>query len=79
MVSIAQVLVRDPQILLMDEPTNNLDLHHQLEMFDLIREISLERGNFYFCVTVFVNIIYFLHKTLTEGSGTDDYCPVEVL
>lgn len=43
MVSIAQVLVRNPKILLMDEPTNNLDLHHQLEMFDLIREISLEK------------------------------------
>lgn len=43
MVSIAQVLVRNPKILLMDEPTNNLDLHHQLDMFDLIREISLEK------------------------------------
>jgi iron complex transport system ATP-binding protein len=43
MVSIAQVLVRNPQILLMDEPTNNLDLHHQLDMFDLIREISIEK------------------------------------
>jgi iron complex transport system ATP-binding protein len=43
MVSIAQVLVRNPKILLMDEPTNNLDLHHQLDMFALIREISREK------------------------------------
>lgn len=43
MVSIAQVLVRNPKILLMDEPTNNLDLHHQLDMFDLIRELSIEK------------------------------------
>lgn len=43
MVSIAQVLVRNPKMLLMDEPTNNLDLHHQLDIFDLIGEISLEK------------------------------------
>lgn len=44
MVSIAQVLVQKPQVLLMDEPTTSLDLHHQLEMLSLIRELSVERG-----------------------------------
>jgi iron complex transport system ATP-binding protein len=44
MVSIAQAIVKDPKILLMDEPTNSLDLQHQLEMFDLIQEISHERN-----------------------------------
>ena len=40
MVSIAQSIVRKPAVLLMDEPTNSLDLQHQLELFDLIRTIT---------------------------------------
>ncbi|KKG14868.1 ferrichrome ABC transporter ATP-binding protein [Methanosarcina sp. 2.H.T.1A.6] len=43
MVSIAQALVKEPEILLMDEPTNSLDLQRQLELFELIREISADK------------------------------------
>jgi len=42
MVSIAQSLVREPQVLLMDEPTSSLDLYRQLEIFDLIRKVTWE-------------------------------------
>lgn len=44
MVFIAQSLVRDPKLLLMDEPTNGLDLKYQLELFELIQKITLEKG-----------------------------------
>ena len=44
MVSIAQSLAREPDILLMDEPTSSLDLQHQLEVLDLIRQITANRG-----------------------------------
>ena len=44
MVSIAQSLVREPKVLLMDEPTSSLDLQHQLEVIDLIRDVTVERG-----------------------------------
>ncbi|MCD6553725.1 MAG: ABC transporter ATP-binding protein [Anaerolineae bacterium] len=44
LVSIAQVLVQRPGILLMDEPTSNLDLQHQLEILTLIKRMTRERG-----------------------------------
>ncbi|TQD25913.1 ABC transporter ATP-binding protein [Methanolobus vulcani] len=44
MVFIAQSLIRNPQLLLMDEPTNGLDLQHQLELFEFIQKITKEKG-----------------------------------
>ncbi|MEE1610391.1 ABC transporter ATP-binding protein [Microvirga sp. CF3016] len=44
LVSLAQVLVRDPKILLLDEPTSALDLHRQVEVLALIRSLAKDRG-----------------------------------
>lgn len=43
MVSIAQLMVRFPKLMLMDEPTNNLDLQNQLEIISLIKYITKKR------------------------------------
>lgn len=42
MVNIAQSLVRKPNVFLLDEPTTNLDLQHQLEVLDLIKIMTIE-------------------------------------
>jgi iron complex transport system ATP-binding protein len=41
---IALTLAQDTSILLLDEPTTFLDIGHQLEVLDLVRQLNRERG-----------------------------------
>jgi iron complex transport system ATP-binding protein len=43
-VLVAMALAQQPRILLLDEPTQRLDLTRQAEILDLIRAVSAERG-----------------------------------
>jgi iron complex transport system ATP-binding protein len=44
LVSLAQALIRNPEVLLMDEPTSALDLHRQVEVLSFISETAKRDG-----------------------------------
>lgn len=44
MVMFAQVLIKNPKILLLDEPVSALDMHHQCVLLDLVRQSTKERN-----------------------------------
>ena len=43
-VSIARGLAQEPDILILDEPTANLDVRHQVQVIELLLRLSHERG-----------------------------------
>lgn len=43
-IALARGLVKNPQILILDEPTSNLDVRHQVHVTEILREIAQQCG-----------------------------------
>ena len=71
MVLIARALIKNPDILIMDEPESNLDMKNQLKVLEIMKRIAKERQ-----VTVIINTHYPEHalrytdKTLILGKDS---------
>lgn len=55
-VMLARGLVQEPKILLLDEPTSNLDVRHQLEVSKMLKRLSVERGILIIMISHDINI-----------------------
>lgn len=53
-VMLARALAQQPRVLLLDEPTSNLDLKNQYEVLDIVRNISEKEG---ICVIIVIHDI----------------------
>jgi iron complex transport system ATP-binding protein len=70
-VLIARALAQDAPILLLDEPTSFLDLKHQVDMYDLLRKMQLEKNKTIIAVTHDINLaVQYCDKALLLGCDT---------
>ncbi|MEE1923672.1 ABC transporter ATP-binding protein [Pseudomonas sp. 148P] len=71
LVSIAQTLVREPQILLMDEPTSALDMHRQVQVLDFMGKLARQRQVIVFIALHDLNqALRFADQVLVIAEGT---------
>jgi iron complex transport system ATP-binding protein len=81
-VMIAMALAQEPQVLLLDEPTQQLDIARQAEVLDLISELNSSKRLTVIAAIHDVNLaaryfnrVIFLHRAAAVADGS----PVEVL
>lgn len=71
LVSIAQTLVRDPEVMLMDEPTSALDMRRQVEVLGFMRSEARRRGMIVFIAIHDLNqALRFADQMLVISGGT---------
>ena len=81
-VMLARGLVQEPKILLLDEPTSNLDVRHQLDVTEMLKHLSVDKGILVIMISHDINIaakyadeIIMMHEGSIFAVGT----PQEVI
>ncbi len=81
-VMLARGLVQEPKVLLLDEPTSNLDVRHQLDVTKLLKQLSVDRQILIVMISHDINIaakfadeIILMH----QGRIYDVGAPAEVI
>jgi iron complex transport system ATP-binding protein len=81
-VMIASALAQQPKIILLDEPTSALDLHHQIAIYQILRELQNDQNLTVIVVTHDINLAaQFCNRIILMGNGKiiSDGKPEEVL
>ncbi len=78
-VALARGLVRNPPMVLLDEPTSNLDIKHQIEVTKILSKLPKERGTMVVMISHDINItaryaerIIMIHDGKLYADGTTD-------
>lgn len=83
-VMVAMALAQEPEVLLLDEPTKQLDISRQAEILDLIAELNCQRGLTVLAAIHDLNLaaryferLVFLHRAslLADGTPAEVLCP----
>jgi iron complex transport system ATP-binding protein len=69
-VLLARALAQDPQILLLDEPTAHLDLHYEIEIFQILQALNENENLTILTVSHNLNLMAeFCHKLIVMEAG----------
>lgn len=70
-VMLARGLAQEPKILLLDEPTSNLDIRHQLDVTKMLKRLSVEKNILVIMISHDINIAAkFADKIILMNEGT---------
>ncbi|URJ24900.1 ABC transporter ATP-binding protein [Candidatus Blochmannia ocreatus (nom. nud.)] len=68
-VTIARALINNPDLILADEPTGNLDQKNSNSIFKLLKKINVNYGTTFLIATHDLNLAKKCHKILTISNG----------